>query len=58
MKTEGWRGKGNNVPQWKLQARRAKTVGVNQGFSMGGLPRKVGRTVVSLPKLKCLEGKP
>lgn len=56
MRAEGWRGKGKkDIPQWRIEARKAKTVANSWSFSTGGLPRHKKSDAVSLPKFKCLE---
>lgn len=49
-------GRDDDVPQWKLEARKHSNTLMNGNYSRGGLPRKQrAPTAISLPKLKCLQ---
>lgn len=53
MKTAGWRGKTKaDVPQWVLEARKAKAIS-KTSYSNGGLPRRRPNAPISLPRLRC-----
>ena len=56
MKTAGWSGKSKgDVPQWVLEARKAKSVR-KSNFTNGGRLRRTPNAAISLPKLRFQDG--